>query len=191
MTAPGSVAVRKSDVVVAVLAVLAVVATAVGGLSGDRWTDERTLRFASHEQPLPPVGAPATSGGGLLNWTVPDNATSANVTVTVAFSGQAVRGGTATVSLRLTAPDGTVQPPVTAAFPIPQGATSAQVVLNASAFWDSQPNALRDTTSGGHARPWDRPLEALVVVQPPSDLPVARYSFTASGTGTVAYYTAA
>jgi hypothetical protein len=187
----GSAAVRKSDAVVAALAVLAVVATAVGGLSGDRWTEERTLRFAGHQQPLPPAGASAGPGGGLLNWTVPDNATSANVTVTVDFSGQAVRGGTATVSLRLTAPDGTPQPPATKAFPIPQGATSAQVVLNASAVWDSQPNHLRDTRSGGHTRSWDRPLQALVIVQAPSDLPVARYSFTASGTGTVSFYTMA
>jgi hypothetical protein len=183
--------VRKSDVVLAVLALLALAATAVGGLSGDRWTDERTLRFAAHTAPLPPAGAPASAGGGLLNWTVPHNATSANLTVTVAFSGQAVRGGTATVSLRITAPDGTAEPPVTQAWAIPQGATSAQVVVNASSAWTLMPTTLRDTQSGGHALEWSQPLQVLVVVQPPNDLPVARYSFTASGVGTVAYYTAA
>ena len=191
MAAAGSPRVRKSDAVLAALAVLAVVATAVGGLSGDRWTEERTLRFASHAQSLPTVGAAAGPGGGLLNWTVPDNATSANLTVTVGFNGQAVRGGMATVSIRVTTPDGTVQPPVTQAWAIPQGSTSSEVVLNVSAIWDSQPNSLRDTQSAGHTREWARPLEALVVVQPPGDVPVALYSFAATGVGTVAYYTSA
>jgi hypothetical protein len=191
VSAAGSAGVRKSDVAVAALAVLAAAATAVGGLSGDRWTEERTLRFAEHAQPLPPAGAPAGPGGGLLDWTVPENATSASVDVTVAFSGQAARGGAATVTLRVTAPDGTVRPDVTRAFPIPQGATSAQVALNASVEWAQAPGDLRDTRSGGHALQWTRPLEVLVLVQGPSDLPVARYSYTASGTGTVAYYAAA
>jgi hypothetical protein len=182
--------VRKADAALAVLLLLAAAATAVGGLSGDRWTDERTLHFAARAAPLPPAGAQAGAGGGLLNWTVPDNATSATLAVTVDFSGQAVRGGMATVSVRVTAPDGSVQPPVTAAFPIPQGATSAQVVLNASAAWDERPATLRDTQSSGHAQHWTAPLQALVVVQAPSDLPMARYSFTATGSGSVSYYVA-
>ena len=44
------VAMRRSDLVLAILVVLALVATAAAALRGDSWTDERTLhqRFASY-----------------------------------------------------------------------------------------------------------------------------------------------
>ena len=179
-------AMRKADVVLAVLVVLAVAATAVGGLSGDRWTQERTLHFASHAQPLAPSGLePAGGAGARFNWTLPDNATSANLTVSLYFSGQAVRGGSATVSVRVTAPTGEGQPPVTSSWTIAQGATGAETTLMVNATWAWMPGTMRDTTDEGHARVWDRPLEVLVLVEPPSDLPLAQYSFTAQVSGTV------
>jgi hypothetical protein len=177
---------RKADVVLAVLAVLALVATAVGGLSGDRWTQERTLRFASHVQPLAPSELqPAGGAGARFNWTLPDNATSANLTVSLYYTGQAVRGGSATVTVRVTAPTGEGQPPITSSWTIAQGATAAETTLTVDATWAKMPGDLRDTTEDGHARVWDRPLEVLVLVEQPSDLPLARYSFTAQVSGTV------
>lgn len=177
---------RKADVVLAVLVVLAVVATAVGGLGGDRWTNERTLRFASHAETLPPSALePAGGAGASFNWTMPDNATSANLTVSLYFTGQAVRGGSATVTVRITAPTGKGEPPVTSSWTIPQGATSGETTLTVEAFWDEMPAELRDTTDEGHGRTWPEPLEVLVLVERPADLPLAQYAFTAQASGTI------
>lgn len=178
--------VRKADIVLAVLVVLAVAATAVGGLVGERWTGERTLHFASHAEPLAASAAePAGAGGARFNWTLPDNATAANLTVALSFNGQAVRGGSATVSVRVTAPDGEGQPPVTSSWTVPQGATSAETTLIVEASWREMPGSLRDTTDEGHSVAWPRPLEVVVLVEQPSDLPLAQYSFTAQVSGTV------
>lgn len=180
---------RKADVVLAVLIVAAVVATAVAGLSGDRWTHERTLHFTSAPQALPPSALVAASGAGAhFNWTVPDNATSANLTVSLYFEGQALRGGSATVSVRITRPDGDGEPPVVVSWAIPQGATSAETTVNASAMWDTMPDSFRDTTGEGHGRTWSRPLEVAVLVERPGDLPLAQYAFTAQVSGTVAVF---
>jgi hypothetical protein len=180
---------RKADIVLAVLAAAAVVATAVAELSGDRWTEERTLRFTSQAQPLSPSAlAPAGGAGASFNWTVPDNATSANLTVSLYFEGQALRGGSATVSVRVTTPSGDSEPPVTQAWVIPQGATSLEMTLNATAMWDEMPASFRDTTAAGHGRSWSRPLVVAIVVERPSDLPLAQYGFTAQVSGTVSVF---
>ncbi|MEA3135834.1 MAG: hypothetical protein QOJ26_1682 [Thermoplasmata archaeon] len=182
---------RKADLVLAVIAVVAVAATAVAGLSGDRWTHERTLRFASHQSDLSPTDLqPANGAGAHFNWTIPDNATATNLTVTLYFSGQAIRGGSATVSVRMTTPDGKGQPPVTQSWAIPQGSTTGQTTLNVSAMWAMMPSEFRDTTSEGHERHWTKPLEVVVLVEQPSDVPLARYAFTASALGTVSTYAA-
>jgi hypothetical protein len=154
--------VRKADIVLAVLVVAAVVATAVGGLSGDRWTDERTLRFATHEEPLSVLG-PQPGGGS---------------------------GGSATVSVRITTPDGRSQPPVTRSWTIPQGATSAATTVNATVAWDEAPESFRDTTDEGHARLWTRPLVAVVVVERPADVALGQYAFTATASGTLFVFAA-
>ena len=183
---------RKADVVLAVLVVLAVVATAVGGLSGDRWTDERTLHFASHQETLAAQGpSPAGGAGARFNWTAADNATSANLTVSLAFTGQALRGGTATVSIRVTSPDGHAQPPIVHSWAIEQGATSGTTTLNVSASWANQPDTLRDTTDDGHAFVWSQPLVVAIVVERPADLPLAQFAFTASVSGTLTTFAAA
>jgi hypothetical protein len=184
---------RKADLVLALLVVLAVVATVVAGLRGDSWTDERTLKFASHSQELAAQGpSPAGGAGASFNWTLPDNATAANLTVKVIFSGQAVRGGTATVSVRLVLPDGTSPAPITKPMPIGQGATSGDLTLNTEAMWDETPDHLRDTTDAGHSHTWSSPLRVSVTVEaPPGDLPAARYGFTAQVSGTLDVFRAA
>lgn len=184
---------RKADLVLAILVVLAVVATVVAGLRGDSWTDERTLRFASHSQELAAQGpAPAGGAGASFNWTLPDNATMANLTVKVSFAGQAVRGGMATVSVRLALPDGTSPAPITKSMPIAQGATSGDLTLSAEAMWDETPDHLRDTTNAGHTHSWSTPLQVTITVEsPPGDLPVARYGFTAQASGTLDVFAAA
>lgn len=183
---------RKADLVLAILVVAAVAATAVGGLSGDRWTEERTLHFSSHAEALAPQGSiPATGAGARFNWTLPDNATAANLTIALSYSGQAIRGGTATVSVRVTTPDGQGQPPVTQSWTIPQGSTSAEATVNLTAVWAETPMALRDTTDEGHALMWGRPLEVLVTVDRPGDLPLAQFTATASASGTVLVFRAA
>lgn len=184
-------AVRKADLVLAILVVAAVAATAVGGLSGDRWTDERTLRFSSHEEALPSQGpTPAGGAGARFNWTVPDNATAANLTIALTFSGQSIRGGTATVSVRVTTPDGKGQPPVTQSWTIAQGSTSGQTVVNVTAMWAPSPTKLRDTTDQGHSLVWDQPLEVLVTVDRPADLPLAQFAATATASGTLLVFRA-
>lgn len=183
---------RKADIVLIVLAVLAVWATLAGALGGDRWTDERTVRFTTSEAPLGPVGPASADGGGArLNWTLPANATSAELVVLVTFEGQAVRGGMATVTLRITGPDGKALPAVTQAWAIPQGATTASVELNTTALWREVPETLRDTTSSTHGVTWTRPLELLVLVEPPADVPLASYSFSAGARATATTYAAA
>jgi hypothetical protein len=184
--------VRKADVILGILVVVALVATAVAGLSGDRWTGERTLSFAESSQPLPPSElVPASGAGASFNWTVPDNATSANLTVMLYYSGQAFRGGTAIVSLRLTTPDGQSVPTVTRSWIIPQGATSGEMTVDVGAVWDEAPETFRDTTDEGHQRAWSRPLELVVVVERPSDVPLATYGFEASVTGTLSVFASA
>jgi hypothetical protein len=183
--------VRKADIVLAVLVVAAVVATAVGGLSGDRWTDERTLRFATHEEPLSVLGPqPAGGAGARFEWPLPANATAANLTFELAFSGQAFSGGSATVSVRITTPDGRSQPPVTRSWTIPQGATSAATTVNATVAWDEAPESFRDTTDEGHARLWTRPLVVVVVVERPADVALGQYAFTATASGTLFVFAA-
>ncbi|HUR24971.1 MAG TPA: hypothetical protein VM327_03025 [Candidatus Thermoplasmatota archaeon] len=180
---------RKADLVLASLVVLALAATAVGGLSGDRWTGERTLTFTSHSEDLPASETMAAGpGGARFNWTLPDNATEANLTVSLHFSGQALRGGSATVSVRVTAPTGNGQPPATSSWTIPQGATEADTTLTVEAAWARTPGRLRDTTARGHGLTWTMPLEVVVLVEQPSDLPLAQYAFTAQVSGTVTVF---
>lgn len=183
---------RQADIGILVLAVLAATATLVGALSGDRWTDERTVRFATAQAQLQPTDLAAAGGGGAsFNWTLPANATAASVVVSLYFDGQAIRGGSATVTLRFTAPDGEALPPLTSAWPIPQGSTSAQTQVNATATWHDVPRTRRDTTSSASGVAWDQPLALHVSVQAPPDVPLASYSFTAGVTGQATTYRAA
>lgn len=182
---------RKADIVLIVLAALAIWATLAGALGGDRWTDERTVRFATTEVLLGSVGpAPADGAGAHLNWTVPVNSTSATFVVLLTFEGQAVTGGNAIISLRVTTPDGKVQPAITQTWAIPQGATTGSIEVNATATWHDVPATLRDTTSSAHGVMWGRPLELLVVVEAPSDLPLASYSFAAGARASATTYAA-
>jgi hypothetical protein len=181
---------RKADLVLGVLAVVALVATAVAGLSGDRWTQERVVRFSSHDSPLPPQGGAANGGGAHLNWTVPVNSTRAAFTVSIDFSGQAQAGRVATVTVRVTTPDGKSQPPITQAWPLSLGATSGHTTVNVTAQWASVPNATRDTSSALYGKVWGKPLQVLVVVEPPADAPTARYNFAATAQGTISSYKA-
>lgn len=182
---------RQADIVILVLGVLAATATLVGALSGDRWTDERTVRFTTSASALEPGGlAPANGAGTTFNWTVPANATSASVVARLYFQGQAVTGGSATVSLRFTGPDGKAQPPITSSWAIPQGATSAETQVNATATWLEVPAAHRDTTSSAAGRRWAEPLRLQVLVDKPSDVPLSSYAFTAGVTGEVTSYAA-
>ena len=180
---------RQADIVIVVLAVLAGTATLVGAMSGDRWTDERLVRFETGAQALAPTDlADVGRSGHTFTWELPANASSAAVLVNLYFEGQAVQGGSATVTLRFTGPDGEVQAPITSTWAIPQGATSAETQVNGTAAWIEVPRTQRDTTSSAHGVAWDAPLQLQVVVQPPSDLPLATYGFTAGVTGQVTTY---
>jgi hypothetical protein len=175
-----------------VLGVAALAATAAGALGGDRWTDERTVRFATAQQDLAAAGPlPAGGAGATFNWTMPANATAASFNVTLAFSGQALQGGSATVSVRATGPDGRDHPATTRSWTIPQGASSASLELNLTVAWADVPATLRDTDSGSHGLAWSQPLRLHVVVEAPSDLPVASYGFTAAASGRLTTYSAA
>ena len=142
-------------------------------------------RQASRATPEPSGTAvsPAGGAGARFNWTVPDNATSANLTLTLYYSGQAFRGGNAIVSVRITTPDGNNAPPLTQSWAIPQGSTGEEMTLNASAVWARLPETLRDTSADGHARIWAKPLVVWVTVEQPSDVPLANYDFTATVSG--------
>lgn len=181
---------RKADVVLAVLVAVALAATAVAAWRGDSWAGERTLQFSSHAEPLATLGPSAATGAGAsFNWTVPDNATAANLTIQVTFAGQGVRGGFATVSVRITMPDGRDAAPVTKAMPIAQGGTSGSLALGENVTWSQAPRALRDTTTVGHGLHWQEPLRVTVTVEPPAgDVPLARYGFTATVSGSTTVY---
>ena len=191
MAQRGCPVVRKGDIVLGIVVVLALAATAVAALSGDRWTGERTLTFAEHSGTLPPSDLlPASGSGARFNWTLPDNATSANLTLALYFEGQSFRGGQAIVSIRVTTPDGMSQPPVTRSWTLAQGATSSEMMVDLGVRWDDVPASLRDTTDEGHTHSWARPLEVVVVVERPSDVPLASYDFEASVTGSITVFAA-
>lgn len=181
----------KPDLVVFALAALAVVATTVGALKSNDWTDERTYRFEAALAPVPGQ-EPQAAGSAPARFEVPapDNATALTATIDVAFTGQALQGGTAVVRVGGTAPDGTPLPTVTRAFAVDQGATSASLSIPYNATWSEVPGSVRDTQRpDGQA--WAQPLVVLVTVERPSDAPVANYAFTTSLAGTFATYASA
>lgn len=184
---------QRSNLILAGLAAAVVVAAVIGMAGSARWTGEHRVSFTTTESDLVAQGPLDAGGAGaVFEWLVPANATEAELQVAVVFSGQAVQGGSSTVSVRVTAPDGRTMPDTVAAMAIPPGATSAALVLSVPAHWLDVPEPVRDT---GGAQPagthWMQPLRVLVVASQPSDLPVASYGFEASIVGTITTYMAA
>lgn len=181
---------HKADVALVALAVLALVLTGVGVAKSDAWTGERTYRYGSASSPLAAQGPTATgSTPTRFAWDAPVNATGLALNVTIAFSGQAVQGGSATVRVSGVAPDGSQLPVQTRSLPIAAGATSSTLSFDYGATWLQEPSKVRDTQAPA-ARAWDKPIVVLVSVQPPSDLPAASYAFTAALSGEATSYAA-
>lgn len=183
---------HKGDLVLGVLIVAALVVTGVGVAKSDDWTQERTYRFANSEVPLAQQGpTPAASAPARLEWPVPDGATGTRLQLTVEFTGQAVQGGSATIRVSGTAPDGTPLPVQTRPMPIGPGATSAQVDFGYNATWLDAPAKVRDTREP-EARHWERPLAVLVSVERPGDVPGGTsYAFAVTALGVAVVATAA
>lgn len=182
---------HKADLVLGVLAVLALVLTGVAVAKSDDWTGERSYTYASAAVPLASQGP--TGVGSVptrFEWPAPINATGMRVNVTIAFSGQAVQGGSAIVRVAGIAPDGTQLPVQTRSLAIGQGATSAELVFDYAASWMDVPGRVRDTQQPP-AQGWDKPLVVTVTVDRPGDLPAASYAFTATLVGESDRYTAA
>lgn len=182
---------RKADVVLAALAVAALVATGVGVARSDDWTAERTVHFAEGTAPLQAMGPNATAAApARYSWAAPANATGARLQVAIDFAGQAVQGGNAIVTVRGIAPTGAALTPATFTLAIPQGATAAHGDFAYNTTWLDVPGPERDTRDP-EARMWTRPLALEVIVERPSDVPVAQYAFTAGVAGVFTVYAAA
>jgi hypothetical protein len=183
--------VHKADAVLGVLIAAALVATGVGVAKSDDWTGERTYRHGSGELPLAPQGPmPAGSAPARFEWAAPDNATGVRLDVIVEFTGQAVQGGSATIRVSGTAPDGSQLPVQTRPMAVAPGATSSQAAFGYNATWTREPAKVRDTQPPASLR-WERPLVVLVTVERPGEPAVATYAFTASATGAFAVATLA
>lgn len=185
--------VQRAALVVLGLAVAVVVAVAIGFAGSDSWTGETSFDVREQTASLGDQGPTDAGGAGArFEWLLPDNATRVALQVAVAFNGQAVQGGSATVLVRVTMPDGRVAPDTVAALAIPAGATTAALVLDINATWLDAPSEKRDV-AGNEPAPvvWSAPLVATVVTSPPSDLPLATYGFTAAVGGVVSTYTIA
>jgi hypothetical protein len=179
---PVSGGVRKVDVVLVALGVVAAVATTVAIAKSDDWTGERTYTFSSSSDTvLPDQGPiPAGSAPARFEWVVPDNATGILATIAVNYQAQAVQGGQAIVRISGTAPDGSSLPVVT--WTLPVSGTSGTQAQAYNASWQETPRDVRDTRQpdGMH---WEGPLVVLVTVERPADVPLASYSFTAQAGG--------
>ncbi len=178
--------------VLAVLIVAALAATGAGVAKSDDWTGERTFTYGSASVPLESQGPmPAAAAPARFEWAAPDDATGVRLEFVVDFAGQAIQGGSATIRVSGTAPDGTQLPVQTRSLPVAQGATSAQAGFAYNATWLEEPGHVRDTQEPA-PRHWQRPLVVLVSVERPGDLPAATYAFSASAAGafTVATVTA-
>lgn len=186
----GSGGVVKAIVVVAGLAVAALLVTALGVAKSDDWSGERTYRFDATMQDLASQG-PLAAGAApaKFTWEAPSNATAANYTIVVAFSGQAVQGGSAVVRAKATAPDGQTTS-TTGTLAIPQGATSGELTLQLTFVWHDLPGKVRDTRQPD-GLDWEAPLALEVTVERPSDLPVANYAFTATASGVASSFVGA
>lgn len=181
---------RKVDVLLVALGVVAAVATTVAIAKSDDWTGERTYTVRATDVALAAQGpVPAGSAPARFEWPAAANATSATLAVEVAFTGQAVRGGVAVVRIGGVAPDGTNLAPVTFHLPIGQGATASGATIPFNATWAEVPGKVRDTRVPDGVQ-WGKPLVVTVTVEQPSDLPAATYAFTASASGAFAAYAA-
>jgi hypothetical protein len=188
---PGWHGVRKVDVVLVALGVVAAVATSVAFAKSDGWTDERTYTFSEGFVPFAAQGpTPAASAPARFEVPAAANATGATVDVLVAYSGQAIQGGTAVIRVSGVAPDGTNLPPLTKTLAIGQGNTAGEFGFTFNATWAEAPGTVRDTQEpAGYS--WGMPLVLTVTVERPSDLPAATYAFTASVSGTFDAFVAA
>lgn len=186
----GSGGVVKAIVVVAGLVVAALLVTALGVAKSDDWTGERTYRFDTTLQELQSQG-PLAAGAApaKFTWEAPSNATAVNYTIVVAFSGQAVQGGSAVVRAKATAPDGQTTSS-TGTLAIPQGATSSDLTMQLALIWHEVPGLVRDTRQPD-GLDWGAPLALEVTVERPADLPVATYVFTATASGVAAVFAGA
>lgn len=182
---------RKVDVVLVALGVVAAVATTVAVAKSGDWTGERTYTFAEGVVPFAEQGpTPAASAPARFEVPAAANATGATVDVLVAYSGQAVQGGMAVIRVAGVAPDGTNLQPLTKTMAIGQGNTAGEVAFTFNATWAEAPETVRDTqTPDGYS--WEMPLVLSVTVERPSDLPAATYAFTASVSGTFDAFVAA
>jgi hypothetical protein len=177
--------VHKADIVLVVLAMVALGVTGLGAAKSDDWTGERTYTFSAGTSELAAQGpTPVGSSPTRFEWPAPTNATSLVLNVTVSFTGQAVRGGSAVLRVTGIAPDGTSLPVQTRGLTIGQGATSASVSFDYEARWMEQPTKVRDTQAP-MAQVWSDPIVVLVTVERPGDLPAASYAFTATLAGDV------
>lgn len=179
---------RKVDVVLVALGVVAAVATTVAIAKSDDWTGERTYTFTVTDHAAPAQGpVPAGSAPARFEWAAPANATGATLDIRVSATGQAVRGGVAIIRVSGVAPDGSNLPPETHTMAIGQGSTSNDIGFRFNTTWAETPDRVRDTQEpAGMA--WEKPLVVTVTVERPADLPAATYAFTASANGTFATY---
>ncbi|MGB0652458.1 MAG: hypothetical protein ACPGQL_04595 [Thermoplasmatota archaeon] len=174
---------QKVDIAIAVVGVVAVVATLVGIATYEDGANHYTFpetTVALAEQ-TGDVGASPVA----FQWEVPANAIGASFTVVVDGTGQAIAGGSGTINVLLTGPDGSTET-ATGAISFGPGAGSAQATITIENTWGMAPEELDGTQADADAKSisWDMPIIVEVSAEAPSG-PLAGngFAFTATLSG--------
>ncbi len=181
------------DIVIGALGFVAVAATVLGVVFYDEIAGDRDIIFPEEAVALEQDTETVSAGSADFEFVLPENATKAELDIEVVFSGQAIQGGTATIEVVVTGPDGSTSAPVTQTMTIGPGATSATTTFPVEYRWADPPNATTGdpATYDQDVLTWAEPLKVTVTVDGPGEvLPVAEYNFDAVVGGDVLAYRA-
>lgn len=181
------------DWIIASVGVAAIVATTLGVVFFEELVGEQDIIFEETDSTLAAGTADVTQPQA-FTWDARNNATAASFEVSVTFSGQTLAGGSATVSIQVTYPDGTTQTQ-TETLTLGQNAQSATgtwtvPVTRFLALPEDTVATPDDDFDATHE--WANGYEVAITVtgpsnpgaMPPSQLSAPSYSATVSGTET-------
>lgn len=188
---------QKVDLAIIGLGVVALAATVLGVVFFDELQGDDDIAFPEASSDLPTRGPEALASGAVaFEWDAPDNATGAELEVTVRLADGSivVTGGEATVRVVLHGPDGSTAAYVNETWSIGPGAQPGeQTTVTINSTWLRPPASVKgDFDMVDETRTWSEPIHLEVRVEAPSAtaLPVEQYNFDAEATGSVDTYRA-
>ncbi len=186
---------QKVDVAIVLVGAAALVATLLGVLTYD--DGEHDYSFATTTTDLAPTDPAdlAVNGAAVtFEWdALPANATSATVTIEVAWSGNVLPGGDYTATAVVHGRNGTEvtsSPLVLSVSPGPNGAGNGSVSVDIS--WADVPEDIHGTADDAAARAVNLtgPLSVTVSLEGPNNLLPGQLAFTTKATANVTSFTA-